>query len=100
MLLQLKPNNGNLYKGFLIIFAVDKLWDFIPYFTQNKREALEIFKMINIALFVMAKEVMTLYKMTREQKSPDVYDEIYPLYRKILYDIHGVYLERKAIKEG
>lgn len=96
---QIKPNHSNLYQSFLMLFASDMLWEFIPYFTSNKQEGLKIMNMIDTALYVMAKEVITLYKMTRELKSPDVYNEIPALYHKILYEIHGIYLERKAIKE-
>lgn len=92
MLLKMKPNNSNIHQSYLELYQNDKLRDFLVYFQGNK---IEIIKRINLAMRHMATEILNLYHGTRKQKNPEVYKALLDNYKKVLYELHGLYIENK-----
>ena len=92
MLLKMKPNNSNIHQSYLELYQRDKLREFILYFRNGKGD---IIKRINMAMRQFATEILNMYHGTRKKKNPEVYADLMDNYRKVLYELHGVYIENK-----
>lgn len=91
-LIGLKPNNSNIHQCFLELYQKDKLNEFLPYFTRYGNETT---KRIHLSMQNMAKEVLDLYHMTRNKNNVVVYKALPEQYKKVLYSLHGLYIELK-----
>jgi|688.fasta_scaffold188652_1 hypothetical protein len=98
-LMRLKPNNSNIYQCFLELYQTDKLNEFLPYFTRYGNE---VIRRINLSIKNMSKEVLDLYHMTRNKKNNDMYNELPEQYKKVLYELHGLYIKQRKddFKDG
>lgn len=97
----MKPNNENIYQDYLELYQKDKLKDFIvytsPYYTDNVNR-------ITNSMKIITDEILKIYFATRKKnydtsnsmkyKNPDLYKNLSNTYKKILYDLHGLYMER------
>jgi hypothetical protein len=50
-----------------------------------------------VAFRNLAKELSTLYFMTRKKNNKDMYDALPSSYKKVLFGIHGIYLNNNTI---
>jgi hypothetical protein len=91
-LMKLKPNNSNVHQGYLELYQKDKLADYLPYFTKYNND---IVKRINATMKTLSKELLDLYHCTRQKKSPEVYNILSDTYKKILYELHGLYINNR-----
>ena len=91
-LMKLKPNNSNIYQCFLELYQKDKLTDFLPYYTRYGNE---VTKRIHNSMKNMASEVLNLYHMTRNKNNSEVYNDLTEQYKKVLYEIHGIYIKNR-----
>jgi len=91
-LLAMKPNNNNIHQSYLELYQTDKLMDFVPYFTKYSTE---IIKRIHTSMKNMAKEILDLYHSTRKKKNGQVYSKLTDQYKKVLYDLHGIYIQQR-----
>jgi len=89
---KMKPNNSNIHQCFLELYQKDKLNDFTPYFTKFNYE---VMKRIHTSMRNMAKEILNIYHNTRNKKNPEMYSLLTGQYKKLLYSLHGIYIENK-----
>lgn len=91
-LMKVKPNNSNIHQNYLELYQKDKLAEFLPYFTKYGNN---IIKRINISMRTLAREILNLYHLTRQKRNPHIYHSLTDIYKKILYKLHGLYIENK-----
>ncbi len=97
-----KPNNSNIYQCFLELYQLDKLINFIP-FLIKRCDSIEfdkcgiIVNYIHYAMRNMAKELSILYFATRNKNNIEMYEALPSSYKKILFGIHGIYLNNKSM---
>ena len=91
-LMRIKPNNSNIHQSYLELFQKDKLNDFLPYFSKYNNN---IVKRISNAMKTISKEILNLYHLTRDKKNPNIYTQLGKNYKKILFGLHGLYIEHK-----
>lgn len=101
-LLRYKPNNSNIYQCFLELYQQDKLNFCIPFFLQRLEGITAencglLITCVHVAFRNMAKELSTLYFMTRKKNNKDVYEALPSSYKKVLFGIHGIYLNNNTI---
>jgi hypothetical protein len=101
-LLRYKPNNSNIYQCFLELYQQDKLNFCIPFFLQRldgitAENCGLLINCVHMAFRNMAKELSTLYFMTRKKNNKDVYESLPSAYKKVLFGIHGIYLNNNTI---
>lgn len=91
-LVKLKPNNSNVYQSFLELYQKDKLKEYLTYFSKYNNL---IIKRTHFAMRNMALEILNLYHSTRKQKNKDIYDVLSEQYKKVLYGLHGLYINMR-----
>jgi hypothetical protein len=91
-IMKVKPNNSNLDQIYLELYQSDKLADIIPYFTIYKND---VMNRINNAMRNMSMEILDVYHKTRQQKSQDIYSSLPSQYKKVLYSLHGIYIDNR-----
>ncbi|MCJ7636956.1 MAG: hypothetical protein MUO21_05650, partial [Nitrososphaeraceae archaeon] len=91
-IMKLKPNNSNINQCFLELYQSDKLADFLPFFT---RYGGEVVKRINNSVKNIAKEVLDIYHTTRNKKNEELYGILTGVYKKCIYEIHGLYIKNR-----
>lgn len=101
-LLRYKPNNSNIYQCFLELYQQDKLNFCIPFFLQRldgitSENCGLLINCVHVAFRNLAKELSTLYFMTRKKNNKDMYDVLPSSYKKVLFGIHGIYLNNNTI---
>ena len=92
-LLDIRPNNSNIYQIYLQLYQQDKLKDFVSFYTSYPDE---VINRIKNSVNTLAHEVLDLYFATRGNKNTSLYELLPGSYRKILYDVHGMYLSNTA----
>ena len=91
-LMKIKPNNSNLHQGFLELYQTDNLNEFLPYFTTYIGE---VVRRINNSMKTISTEILNLYHMTRNKSNSDLYNMLPDQYKRVLYEIHGIYIKNK-----
>jgi hypothetical protein len=92
----LKPNYKNINIGYLDLYKKDKLTIYLPYYSDFSND---ILKRINISLKTLSEEILTIYHLTRNKKNVEIFNALPDEYKKILYDIHGIYITSKNIND-
>ena len=54
-----------------------------------------IVRQIDTSLKTISQEILKLYFLTRNKNNEDLYDSLPKQYKKILYDLHGIYMQKK-----
>jgi hypothetical protein len=89
-----KPNVQNIYQIYLELYKQDKLTELLPYFYRGKNT---IILKIHNSMKIITKEMLELYHMTRNKRNEALYDLLPKVYKKMLYDLHGIYIKCKKI---
>lgn len=89
-LIKLKPNNSNVNQSYLELYQNDKLSEYLPYFSKYNND---IIKRIHMSMRNIAKEILDLYHGTRQKKNPDIYMNLTDSYKKIIYGLHGLFID-------
>ncbi|ARF10578.1 RNA ligase [Hokovirus HKV1] len=92
-IMQYKPNISNIYKVYLELYKIDKLNELLPYFYKGPNE---IIKQINTSMKLLTKEILDLYYLTRKHNNKNMYNTLPKTYKKVLYDLHGIYITKKT----
>ena len=90
-IMKIKPNNSNIYQSYLELYQKDQLVDFLPYFSKYNNDI----KRIHSSMKTLAKEVLDLYHITRQKKNPTLYSNLPEQYKKVLYGLHGLYIDNR-----
>jgi len=88
---KIKPNFSNINSMYLVLYQNDNLKEYIKYINEDKHIILRI----NNAFKIMCSELLNLYHITRNKKSPKIYEQFEFNYKKALYEIHGIFLKQK-----
>jgi hypothetical protein len=101
-LLRYKPNNSNIYQCLLELYQQDKLNFCIPFFLQRLDNVTPencglLINCIHLAFKNIARELSSLYFMTRKKNNKEVYEALPNAYKKVLFGIHGIYLNNNTI---
>lgn len=91
-LINIKPNNSNRNQCYLELYQKNRLKEYLPFFTNYYDE---IVKRIHLSLQNISKEILNLYHLTRNKKNKEIYEKLPTSYKKILYDVHGIYINIK-----
>jgi len=91
-LTKIKPNNNNVHQIYLELYQKDLLKEYLPYYTVDSSE---IIRRINIAFKTLSHEILFLYFETRKKKNQLIYDKLPGIYRKVLFEIHGIFIKKK-----
>jgi hypothetical protein len=91
-IMKLKPNNSNLHQSYLELYQKDQLTEVLPYFTSYSND---IITRVHTVMKNMAKEILNLYHITRQKNNQQLYNTLTDQYKKVLYSLHGIYIELK-----
>ena len=67
--------------------------------TYTNESANDIINRIDKSMTTMARELLNIYHVTRNKKNDKIYNIIPVSYKKILYEIHGQYINNKEKRE-
>jgi len=88
----IKPNNSNINQCFLELYQKDLLQEFLPYVSNYHYD---IIKRINFSFKTITREILNIYHNTRKKKNPFLYENLKDTYKKIIYGLHGIYINNK-----
>ena len=86
----IKPLNKNINQTYLELYQENKLKEYLPYFTNYYSE---IIHRISMSVRTISKEFLDIYHYLKKNKITDI--NFPKSYKKILYDIHGIYIDSK-----
>lgn len=87
------PKHDNQYKNYLELYQCDKLTEILPYLHKYPAD---VIRRINMSVKTMSKDILNIYHLTRKKQNEKLY-KILPLsYRKVLYDLHKIYVNQKC----
>jgi len=88
----IKPKNKNIHQGYLEMYQENKLKEYLPYLTNYH---IEIIHRISMSLRTISKEFLDIYHYLKKYKQYELYNAIPTNYKKILYGIHGIYIDAR-----
>lgn len=86
------PKYDNQYKSFLELYQNDKLTDVLPYLHKYPAD---VIRRINMSVKILSKEILNIYHLTRKKQNKELYESLPLSYRKVLYDLHKIYVNQK-----
>jgi hypothetical protein len=91
---EMKPNNSNEYQIYLELFKQNKLIEYLN-LTTNIHIGLKknIVKQMSDLFISLTKEIVLLYHNTRNKQNVDIYNALPASYKKVCYEIHGLYIK-------
>jgi len=90
----IKPNVYNNWIMYMILYQKQKLREYINFYPDINPK---VIKIINSSFNTIKQEIYNLYHATRNKKCPELYNVLPSAYKKIMYDIHGVYKQKQTI---
>jgi len=88
---KMKPNQSNTYLVYLGLYQKNELKSYLQYFNSHYKKEISI---IDIAFKNIASEILSLYHMTRQKNNQPMYSLLNTTYKKILYKLHGIYINK------
>jgi len=85
-------SDSNQYKLYLKLYQQDILNEILPYIHKYH---IDIIKRINVAFRTLSKEIVNIYHLTRKKQNVLLYEQLTPIYKKILFDLHKIYVVGK-----
>lgn len=89
-LMEIKPNNSNINQIYLELYQKDQLDKYLPYMTKY---AFQTKTMIHESMKTLSQEILDLYHTTRNKKNTELYSQLGTTYKKVLYKLHGKFIE-------
>ena len=86
------PNNKNKHVNYLELYQNNKLSEIIPYLHKYSTD---IVRRINNAMKILSKELLNIYHSTRKKQNNILYNILLQSYKKVLYDLHKIYVNQK-----
>lgn len=87
---ELIPPNKNIHVAFLELYQSNQLKDIIPYLYKYPGD---IIRRLTIVMKILTKEILNIYHNTRRKQNSEFYYTLPKIYKKILYDIHCIYVD-------
>jgi hypothetical protein len=91
-ILNIKPKHINIHVGYLEMYQENKLKEYLPYLTNYHSE---IIHRISMSVRTISKEFLDLYHYLKKNKNSELYNNIPSNYKKVLYKIHGIYIDSR-----
>jgi hypothetical protein len=91
-ILSLMPRHQNQYINFLELYQNDNLSGMLPYLHKYPAD---VVRRINVSIKTLSKEILNIYHLTRKKQNSDLYECLPIIYKKMLYDLHKIYLNQK-----
>ena len=91
-ILNIKPKHVNIHIGYLEMYQENKLKEYLPYLTNYHSE---IIHRISMSVRTISKEFLDLYHYLKKNKNSELYNNIPSNYKKVLYKIHGIYIDSR-----
>lgn len=91
-ILSMIPKHKNQYKFFLELYQNDKLTDILPFLHKYPAD---VVRRINMSVKTLSKEILNIYHLTRKKQNCDLYEILPSSYRKVLFDLHKIYVNQK-----
>ncbi|ARF09373.1 hypothetical protein Catovirus_2_322 [Catovirus CTV1] len=85
-------NNTNIHRVYLELYQKNNLSDILPYISDYSSE---ITHRLNMSMKTISREILNIYHTTRKKKHQELYKQLPESYKKILYGLHGVYINSK-----
>ena len=68
--------------------------DVLPFITNYHYD---VVKRINYAFKTITREILNIYHNTRKKKNPFLYESLKESYKKVIYGLHGIYINNKKL---
>ena len=75
----------------LFPFLQNKLSELLPYLSDY---ADEVSKRIHNSMCTISSEILSIYHNTRNKNNSEIYNALPTTFRKVLYDLHGIYISK------
>lgn len=85
-------DGNNIYKIYLELYQKNYLNDILPYLSKYPNE---IIHRLNMSMKTLSREILNVYHTTRKKKHQELYKLLPELYKKILYGLHGLYINSR-----
>lgn len=82
----------NQYLKYLELYKNNNLTYYLQFVDNNPQK---IINLINNSIKNLSKELTNLYFLTRFKNNPDIYHNLTNTYKKVIFDIHGIYINNK-----
>jgi hypothetical protein len=89
---KIRPNVSNINQAYLELYKQDKLSEYIKYQTKFGKD---VINRIHLAFRTMSREILNIYHATRKKKNSAIYNILQDQYKKVLYDLHGLYINNR-----
>ena len=86
------PQYKNQYINYVYLYQNNKLSEVLPFLHKYPSD---VIRRINISIKILSKEILNIYHLTRKKQNSSLYDSLTKLYKKILYDLHKIYVGKK-----
>jgi hypothetical protein len=86
------PLCENINICLLNLYCTDKLSTLLPFLSPYSND---IIKRINTSMKTISKEVLNIYHKTRNRQSSDLYKLLPNNYKKILYELHTIFVNSR-----
>ena len=86
------PRRTNMYINYLELYQKNILGDILPYLHKYSSS---VTKRINISIKTLSKEILNIYHLTRQKQNTILYECLSQNYKKVLYDLHKIYVNQK-----
>lgn len=88
----LMGNFNNKYITYINMYKNNGLHYFFDAIGYDYDKKMKIIKKIDNIFKTLSSDIFYLYKETKIKKNKEIYDMLLPTFKKILYDIHSIYL--------
>lgn len=92
---KIKPNYGNPYQIYLHLYQHDHMHDYLQY-VMSELDKANLISLISKSFKTLTSEILEIYRMTRNNNYMEMYNNLGPTTKTVLYNIHGIYLERRT----
>lgn len=86
------PRYNNQYVNYLNLYQNNNLSSILPYLHKYPSD---VIRRINMSIKTLSKELLNIYHLTRKKQNSDLYECLSQPYKKILYDLHKIYVNQK-----
>jgi hypothetical protein len=86
------PNYSNKYKFFLKLYQNNTLSIVLQYFHKYP---VDVIRRIHMSIKTLSLEILNIYHLTRKKQNTELYDILSIGYKKILYNLHKIYVQNK-----
>ena len=82
----------NIYNTYIELYNNNKFKKYGRYICEYYEKTYEH---IDLSISTVSREILNIYHLTRNKKNPNLYNKLLKIYKKILYDIHNIYIYMK-----